>query len=836
MKLMMKAEFHLFLLFLLILASACQPKPEGFQQNFNATADRIWIGEDFWAIPMEDWQVNDGRIELLGNHPDSRVHVLTQEMREEATEFNVEVRLGLLDTQASKGRAGLLLGVHDPIDTDVKAAAYYGEGLPAGISADGSIFIEETAQPLPENFNVADVKLSISGQPEEAGMRLTFTAEDANGQQASLEYLHSENLQGLVSLFNQPEEAGRFWFDDIALSGPKIQTKEENAFGPILWAMHTLDKGTLRLTAQMPPLGADDAQQVSLQIKKNDQWQEVQQQSIEPISRTALFTLSEWDSDQDTDYRLVYANQEEEHYYDGTIRQEPEDRPLVMAGLTCQNGNGYPYTPLVMNLQAKNPDMLYFSGDQLYEGNGGYPIKREPEDMSVLSYLGKWYMFGWAFRDLMRNAPTVTTPDDHDVFQGNLWGEGGELRTIEEWNQRKDAYGGYVQSPMMVNAVARTQCGHLPPPPDTSPLKSGIDVWYSHLTYGGVSFAIISDRMFKSGPEEARPDAEGRIDHVKEPVEAETLNPEGLDMLGQRQLDFLNNWVRDWEGASMKALLSQTVFANIATHHGGNRMLLYGDLDSGGWPKSPRDQVVEMMRKAFALHINGDQHVPFLVHYGLDACSDAGWSFCTPAISTGYERRFHPDRIGFPITQRPEHGLDNTGCYEDIFGNSNMVYAVGNPEDEVSGENRYIRARKKASGYGLISFDTQERSIRIDAYKFPESIDKAMEDTQFPGWPHTIRQEDNFGKTPYGFLPTLELEQVDQLVQVEKQDGELVYALRIKGQTFAPKVFEAGQYRLIVGEGEQQQEFKGLRPTAGQHDEIISVQMPQSSTESADAG
>ena len=829
-------NLNISLLFLAFAFFACQSEQEGFQQNFDATADRIWIGEDFWAIPMEDWQVSNGRIELLGDHADSRVHVLKQVMQEEAAEFTAEIQLGLLNAEAQLGRAGLLLGVHDPVDPDVKAAAYYGEGLPTGVSADGSIFIGETAQPLPANFNLENVKLSISGQPEEEGTRLTLTAEDANGQQASLEYLHLENMQGLISLFNQSEDAGRFWFDDISLSGPKIQQKEENTFGPILWAMHTLDKGTLRLTAQMPPLGADDAQEVSLQIRENDEWQEVEQQDIEPISRTALFTLTDWKTDQDTDYRLVYANQGEEHYYEGTIRQEPEDRPLVLAGLTCQNGNGYPYTPLVMNLQAKNPDMLYFSGDQLYEGNGGYPIKREPEDMAVLSYLGKWYMFGWAFRDLMRNAPTVTTPDDHDVFQGNLWGEGGELRTIEEWNQQRDAYGGYVQTPKMINAVARTQCGHLPPPPDTQPLESGIDVWYSHLTYGDVSFAIISDRMFKSGPEEARPDAEGRIDHVKEPVASETLNLEGLDMLGQRQLDFLNNWVRDWEGASMKALLSQTVFANIATHHGGNRMLLYGDLDSGGWPKSPRDQVVELMRKAFALHINGDQHVPFLVHYGLDECSDANWSFCTPAISTGYERRFHPDRIGFPITNRPEHGLDNTGCYEDIFGNRNMVYAVGNPEDEVSGENRYIRARKKASGYGLISFDTQKRSIQMDAYKFPESVNRALEDTQFPGWPHTIRQEDNFGETPYGFLPTLELDQAEQLVQVQKENGDLVYALRIKGQTFAPKVFEAGQYRLIVGEGEQQQEFTNLRPETGQNNEIITVKIQPQTADIADAG
>src|SRR3546814_9903580 len=60
----------------------------------------------------------------------------------------------------------------------------------------------------------------------------------------------------------------------------------------------------------------------------------------------------------------------------------------------------------------------------IYEGNGGYPIKRTPEQRAILSYLGKWYMFGWAFGDVMRSRPTICTPDDHDVFQGNLWGEG----------------------------------------------------------------------------------------------------------------------------------------------------------------------------------------------------------------------------------------------------------------------------------------------------------------------------------------------------------------------------------------------------------------------------
>lgn len=28
-----------------------------FKDNFSQTNDRVWIGEDYWAIPMEDWSV-----------------------------------------------------------------------------------------------------------------------------------------------------------------------------------------------------------------------------------------------------------------------------------------------------------------------------------------------------------------------------------------------------------------------------------------------------------------------------------------------------------------------------------------------------------------------------------------------------------------------------------------------------------------------------------------------------------------------------------------------------------------------------------------------------------
>src|SRR5690606_29601370 len=138
----------------------------------------------------------------------------------------------------------------------------------------------------------------------------------------------------------------------------------------------------------------------TLQLRQGFQWRDIATEPVDRNSRTAVFRLSDWDASGNINFRVRYNEKdtrgaETESFYEGTIRREPLGRPLKLGALTCQYTSGYPYTPLINNLKTLEPDMLYFSGDQVYEPNGGYPIKREPEDVSILSYLGKYYMFGW---------------------------------------------------------------------------------------------------------------------------------------------------------------------------------------------------------------------------------------------------------------------------------------------------------------------------------------------------------------------------------------------------------------------------------------------------------
>lgn len=782
-----------------------------FKDNLSQTNDRVWIGEDYWAIPMEDWSVKKGRLECTGTEKFSRVNILTAVINQGTGDMVISADFGLNKKSATNkgGSAGFAIGLKDDVDMDVKSLCYFGKGLHAGISTKGSLFIGNQSAPVPENFNYADFKLSVKGGKNGGITELILTCT-SNTSNASVSYKTENDISGMVALVNNFDEGGSdtFWFKNISIAGSKISTRKENSFGPVLWSMYTLSKGALNMVAQMPPVGAADTQEVYLFLKTGNQWKKVAAATIDKVAYTAHFRLQDW-KQAEVPYQLRYTNGKA-YVYDGTIRKEPVNRPLKFAGLTCQMFMAYPYKPLIDNLQKHDPDVLYFSGDQLYEQNGGYPIKRQPEQKAILSYLGKWYMFGWAFEKVMRDRPTICTPDDHDIFQGNLWGEGGKINSFEEWEKVRDAHGGYVQTPAMVNVVGLTQCGHMPAPYHAEDLASGIKPWYTDLVYGKVSFAIISDRMFKSGPDAVRKGT-GRLDHIEEPLKENTLEDASLEMLGTRQMQFLENWVNNWEGADMKVLLSQTLFANVGTHHGDDKMFLYGDMDSGGWPKRKRDEALRLIRKAAAFHINGDQHLPFIVQYSLDEKRDAGWTFCTPAISTGYIRWGQPDSVNAPYTDRPKHGLPNTGCYKDVFGNTNYVYAVGNPMDEYQHMNRYIRAQNKASGFGLITFDTKSRTIKMDAYRFLADKDKPTTNDQFPGWPLTISQMDNDGRKPIAFLPVLKISKPDQVVKiVHEKDQSVVSTIRIKGTTYEPAVYADGIYSIKVGEGTAVKELKGL--------------------------
>jgi alkaline phosphatase D len=805
---------------LIFLASACFLNAGEFSSDFKNTHDRVWLGEEYWANPMEDWLVRDGRIVCIRNGANRNVHLLTHGLSPAGPDasFVVSVRLGI-EENSKRGSAGFMVGVVDQETRDPRASLLMGKGLVAGVRTNGKLFIgkAESGEAL---SSVKDITLRLEATPAKTKgsySLLLLAFEGGTGKELSRlssPMIKSEDLSGNlaigcnIDLQSNAKGAGklsRFWFSDWKVEGGMVEARPGLAFGPILYAMHTLSRGTLTLTAQMPPLGKKEADSVRLDAKDGSgKWKKQAVAKIDSLSRTATFRVKEWEDSRDVSYRVVFEDKKKdgsnkERYFEGVIRKDPvAKKEVVVAGFTGNKATAFPNSKLVENVGIVNPDVLFFSGDQIYEDVGGYGIHRSPVDLAVLNYLRKIYLWGWAFRDLMRDRPTIALPDDHDVYQGNIWGAAGR----DCGGMKGHSQGGYAMHPDFVNAVQRTQTDHHPAPFDPTPVERGIGVYYGDMIYGRVGFAILEDRKFKSGPEGKVNYWKGRPDHVKDPkFKPSSVDKEGLVLLGDRQLKFLRHFAGDWKGTDLKVALSQTIFCNLANYHGGGQQYIVADLDSNGWPQSGRNRALDELRRGFVFHYAGDQHLASVVRHGIDDWGDAGFSFCVPSIAAGYPRSWRPDKEGRPVRNRSDPTLPNTGDYKDGLDNKLSVFAIGNPAAK-NRKGRLATLHDKASGFGIVRLNAKTGTIRMECHRLLIDAANPKPGDQFPGWPKTIRYTDNYGREPVEHLPTIKVTGMkNPVIQIKDSKGELVYALRIHGNSFRPPVFDKGEtYEVRVGE------------------------------------
>lgn len=731
--------------------------------SWQNTHDRVWLGAEIWANPMEDWRVVNGAAECQTGGGNRNLHLITHQIDDATGSMSMSVVVGQVEAGRQDGGAGFRIGIRSDLN-EYRSNCFAAGGISAGL-INGSMVLGRQQTPVTVDLD-QDFTLSLSGRPSGKRYQLTLSVHDASGRKLgdSTLLVSPEAILGNVALVNNFDaklkkgQGARYRFDRWSVSGDAFSVSSERRFGPILWSMYSLsdsrsDEGfVMKISALTGPLGAQDNQEVELFVHRGDNWKSLGRAALDPDAWTATFRIANWEEQTETPFKLVYAERHvdgsaTESTWSGTIKANPTGRPLRIGALTCQNHYGFPYEPVAENLIRLDPDLLYFSGDQLYESHGGYGLIRDPAEPAILNYLRKYYMHGWAFREAMRDRPTICIADDHDVFQGNIWGEGGAPMDVDAGGASSN--GGYREPARMVNVVHKTNAAHHPDYYDPTPCRQGISVYYGDMVYGGVSFAILGDRQFKSGPQHVETGS-GRADHVKQQdFDTSKLDKPGLQLLGERQERFLKHWVDDWRGHQMKVLLSQTVFAGVATHHGNYDGYLKADLDSGGWPQTARNRAIRIIRKAMPLHINGDQHLTSLTQYGVDQQRDAFWSFCTPAIAAGYPRWWRPDDVEMQHQNRPRHGLANTGEYLDGFGNKVYVYAVGNPEVGTK-QNRYEKAHQKGSGFGLVTIDTVARTYFVESFRFLVDATDGNPSNQFPGWPVTLHQQENGGENQLG--------------------------------------------------------------------------------------
>lgn len=696
---------------------------------------RQWIGPEFWASPLYDWQTRSGHVEAVAA-PGHLLHLLSHRVDDAGKGFRLETSLEWLvidePSDPSEVWAGFAIGVQGSMNDPRHVAVSATRGLEVGIRADGRLRIGQAVSDvaLPGK---GVVKLSLIAR----GRSLELTGSRAGNTIRLSQAVPAASLTGNICLAasapQRPDErrAGerrtrpsriRAAFHAWSGHGDGLVETGVEPFGPILWTQYTRQAKRVKLSVQMPPLGPEDANRVSLDLRSAEgTWTEIAKAPIDPMARTAVFAFDLPSATGAFDYRVRFPWQGKTSEWSGRLIEDPTQSgtPLKVVLMSCDAGYAFPLPTMVRNVGLQDPNLMFFAGDQIYEGYGGFGVIRLPVDRAMLDYLRKWYQFGWTWRDLLKDRPSVILPDDHDVFQANLWGAGGRATLRPE-------AGGYTMAPDWVKAVERTQTAHLPDAVDPAPVAQGIGVHFTTMRWGGVPMLILEDRKWKSGPDSILPPTQ------REQLSPEEVDVDGAQLLGERQERFLTAWAKTTQHAPLRMVLSQSIFCKGHTHSGPALKRSHYDWDSNGWPHSGRQRALRPLIGDNTVMLHGDQHLGLLVRHGVDEWNDGPWAFMVPGTSNGWSRAWWPE------------GGEVTGDFADPFGNQFSVLAAANPEKDSNrmkprkSDPPELTAHRKGSGYGMIEVSPHHRTVRFEMWRYSFDASNPRPEDQFEGFPQTL--------------------------------------------------------------------------------------------------
>ncbi|MFT7516248.1 MAG: alkaline phosphatase D [Myxococcota bacterium] len=762
------------------------------------SAPRTWVSGNTWANRLQDWQRTGERIECVESskkYPLRTLMSLDQSLNNKVGKHRFSVMIdGTHKAGIYSGFGGILFGAGgDDVDYRLSAQVHHRPatdgGLLATLNLNGDIALYDNSQsnantgqwsiggalgkdalqqiclgqnPFRSGLNEA-LRLQVDIDVNDVDATVTLTAYQGSSDTvvstctaAHIAHHQIDGLFGLVSHLGSAD--GGYAFSDFSNSGDLANTYNDHAFGPVVGVQYTQTGNRVRLNAQLVPLENYHNLTAVLMIERAGQWQVASTTTLKEGSWNMLFSFSR-DLGLKQKYKVIlHADEFSDYQYSGTFAAEPDiAQTFALASMNClkhyvgdlqwnQNSIWFPHQEIVDNVKLQNVDMLYFAGDQLYEGDLD-PVDNRNLEKLTFDYLYKWYRFYWSLGELTRHLPSVSIPDDHDVYQGNLWGAGGRRAQPDKSRglTAQDA-GGYTHDIAFVNVVHETQTGHLPRGIDQGKCESGMSVYFTDFKYANVDFIVLADRQFKDSASDVVPDG-AFVNGWAQAINFDNRDADvpGASLLGARQEKFLSAWSKRKDARYQKVVLSQTPFCNLATlpEKAKSGSVLPGlpipelneypqgykfaaDTDSGGWPQSARNRAVNMIGAADAIHLAGDQHLGSLLRY-----TDSGaYVFTSPAMANTWPRRWWPPLWG----KNPEPDAPHyTGDFKDGFGNPITVIAVANPLNTgLEPASLYDRM----PGYGVIRFADEVVFECWPRWVNPTAADAA----QFAGWPFTLKK------------------------------------------------------------------------------------------------
>ena len=162
----------------------------------------------------------------------------------------------------------------------------------------------------------------------------------------------------------------------------------------ICFSLYTVADKTLKLTAQLYPLKPEEDREVRLEVKDGNEWKEIARQGDRvrldgTISRRGLGRLENVPIASPTAKRILRRHDSQEPDRQGRDRR----RGFTGNSIHLAHGGDISRTSC-RERQAVDADLLFFSGDQVYDHRHHYAA---------------WLKFGRDFGEIIKDRPT-----DHD--------------------------------------------------------------------------------------------------------------------------------------------------------------------------------------------------------------------------------------------------------------------------------------------------------------------------------------------------------------------------------------------------------------------------------------
>ena len=303
---------------ILILCLATIGQSHAELPRIQSGVTRTWIGPEYWANPLMNWRLSEGRIECSHGGWVNELHSLTHQLKPGQGSFTMTVTTGLLDRQGVFSQAPVFAGftfaalghrndyraniLHDIAD-GFGAVLQQERPVRAGITNDGRLVVgAKTSKNVFDRKDLSEIKLDLLVNYSEGFAKVQLTATRPNGSAKSLSAsIDRDSLTGNIALACQPLETitrsrhddsdpdhPTFWFSDWNAEGDKIEASLGQTYDPILWTQYTTSRGVLKLMAFFAPMEASASKTAQLQIKRFDRWSTIAEAGIETLSNRPL--------------------------------------------------------------------------------------------------------------------------------------------------------------------------------------------------------------------------------------------------------------------------------------------------------------------------------------------------------------------------------------------------------------------------------------------------------------------------------------------------------------------------------------------------------------------